>query len=77
MKFVVFRDYGNVEGWRVEAECNTIEEAINAREQTLRNGGGIVEIVYRISQPQAWAESLCVPLADYPRPWVTYEAARP
>ncbi len=42
-RYVVMRYYGS-EGWSIQAEADSILEAVKAREASLANGGGVCEI---------------------------------
>lgn len=41
-KYIVFIDYGSFEGWRIQGEADTWEEAIALREQAHSYGAGEV-----------------------------------
>jgi hypothetical protein len=42
-RYVVMHDYGG-EGWKITAECDSLLDAVRAREADLSNGGGTVQI---------------------------------
>jgi len=52
-KFWVLHDYGT-EGWKVMKECGTLLEAVEVREDDLRNGGGRCEILELIPVLEAY-----------------------
>ncbi len=56
-RYLVMHDYG-YEGWRVQAECDTVLEAVNARESDIRNAGGEVIIVEHIPVLAAYRQAV-------------------
>ena len=59
--FLVLHDYGS-EGWKIQAQAPDIYQAVLAREDDLRNGGGTSIIVEHIDILEAYRR------ADYRRP---------
>jgi hypothetical protein len=55
-RYVVFHDYGP-EGWKIEAECDTLTEAVKAREADLANGGGRSLIFEAIQVVRAYRDA--------------------
>ena len=60
-RYVVMHDYGHVEGWKIQAECDTLLEAAEAREADIANAGGTSEIFEHIDVFAAYRS------ADYQR----------
>jgi len=50
-RFVVMHDYGS-EGWRIYDQCDTIGEAVAAREADLANCGG-TSLIFEFINPLA------------------------
>lgn len=55
-KYVVMHDYGP-EGWKIQAECDTMLDAVTAREDDVRNGSGTSEIFEHIPVLSAYSRA--------------------
>ena len=55
-RYVVMHDYGT-EGWSIRAQCDSVLEAVIAREDDLRNVGGVSLIFEHISPFVAYRQA--------------------
>ena len=53
-KYLVFHDYGHVEGWKIVAESDSMLEAVLAREADISGGGGTSMIFEAIPVLEAY-----------------------
>lgn len=54
-QYVVMHDYGAYEGWKIQAECDTLLDAVEAREADIKNCGGTSEIFEHLHVMSAYS----------------------